>query len=146
VVSKPLTLLINEEFKGATEEFTKAIYCYTKNDYENCILEACKAFESTIKSILDNRNVTYDPNARLQVLIAALKTEGLFDSYLDSFSNNLIAILNSSVNTVRNRLSGHGDGLETNEVERSYSSFALNLSGSCIVFLLDKYYEVGGKK
>ncbi len=149
VVSKPLTLLVNEEFNGAAEEFTKAIDNYTKKDYENCVLEACKAFESTIKSILDNRQIEYEttgPNAKLNKYMDKLKAEGLFDSYLDSFSNNLIAILNSSVNTVRNRLAGHGDGSEPKEVERSYASFALNLSGSCIMFLLDKYYEKGGKK
>lgn len=55
-----MTLLVNEEFNGPIGEFGKAIENYTDKDYENAVLEACKAFESTMKSILDKMEVTYD--------------------------------------------------------------------------------------
>jgi hypothetical protein len=142
VVVKSLTLLVNEEFDGALEEFKNAIESYTKAKYENTIIEACKAFESTMKSILDKLGVSYEKNkVTANDLLGLLKVNGLFDPFLDNMFKNLQEILRSGLPTVRNKISGHGDGIDVVEVKRSYASFALNLSGSSIVFLLDRYYE-----
>ncbi|MDA8227225.1 MAG: abortive infection family protein [Desulfitobacterium hafniense] len=145
VVVKPLTLLANEDFKGALEEFTKAIDFYTKGDNENAILESCKAYESTIKSILDKLEVAYVRGANIPSLLALLKNNHIFDAFLDNMYSSLNSILSSGVNSIRNNQSGHGDGSTINEVERSYASLAINLAGSNIVFLIDRYYEVTGE-
>lgn len=141
VLCKPLTLLVNEEFNGPIEEFKKAIDNYTQKDYENTVIESCKAFESTMKSVLDKLNVVYDhdkPTAN--GLISLLKQNGIFDSFQDDNLNKLTGVL-IGLPTIRNRKAGHGDGIDKKEVERSYASFALNLVGSYIVFILDRYYE-----
>lgn len=90
VVVKPLTLLANEDFKGALEEFTKAIDFYTKGDNENAILESCKAYESTIKSILDKLEIVYVSNANIPSLLALLKHNHIFDSFLDTMDLNIL--------------------------------------------------------
>lgn len=141
VISKPLTLLINEEFNGPLEEFKKGIDNYTHKDYENTVIEACKAFESTMKSVLDKLSVAYNhdkPTAK--GLISLLKENGIFDSFQEDNLNKLTGVL-IGLPTIRNRKSGHGDGIDKKEVERSYASFALNLAGSYIMFILDRYYE-----
>ena len=141
-IVKPLTLLVNEEFSGPVEEFQKAIAAYTKKDYENTIIEACKAYESTMKSILDKLKSTYQKDkSTAKSLLAELQKVGIFDPFLDNMFNNLNGILVSSLPTIRNKKSGHGDGIDIDTVERSYASYALNLAGSSIVFLLDRYYE-----
>ncbi|WP_395939560.1 DUF7014 domain-containing protein [Clostridium sp. DJ247] len=88
-----------------------------------------------------NEEYPYDHN-RLTAsgLIGLLKDNGIFDSFQDDNLNKLTGIL-TGLPVIRNRQAGHGDGIETNEVERSYASFALNLAGSYIVFMLDRYYE-----
>lgn len=141
VISKPLTLLINEEFNGPLEEFKKAVTSFTHKDYEKTVIEACKAFESTMKAVLDKLNVAYDhdkPTA--SGLISLLKENSIFDSFQDDNLNKLTGVL-MGLPTIRNRKSGHGDGMDEKLVERSYASLALNLAGSYIVFILDRYYE-----
>lgn len=59
-IGKPLTLLINEEFNGPLKEFETAIDNYTYKNYENTVIEGCKAFESTMKAVLDKLEVEYN--------------------------------------------------------------------------------------
>jgi hypothetical protein len=142
VISKSLTLLVNEEFSGPIEEFKRAIENYTHKDYENTVIEACKAYESTMKAILDKKGVTYDKNSSTaSALVNLLKDNGIFKSYLIDSLSKITSILSSGLPVVRNKEAGHGDGAEINEVKRSYASFALDLAGSYIVFLIDRYYE-----
>ncbi len=142
-VCKPLTLLKNEEFNGALKEFENAIVKYTEHDYEHTIIEACKAYESTMKSILDKLGVEYDKDrCTASALLNLLKEKGLFDSFMADSLSKVTNILSSGLPTVRNKVSGHGDGLEIVEVKRSYASFAINLAGTYIVLLIDRYYEM----
>lgn len=141
-VNKTLTLLVNEEFNGPLQEFENAIRNYTSKDYENAVIEACKAYESTMKTILDKKVVIYNKNqATASTLVNLLKDNNIFDSYLIDSITKITNILTSGLPVVRNKQAGHGDGAEVNEVERSYASFAINLAGSYIVFLIDRYYE-----
>lgn len=141
-VCKPLTLLINEEFNGPLEEFKKAIEEYTHEKYEDTIIDACKSFESTMKAVLDKFKVRFNHDkANASELIQLLKTNKIFDSFQIYNVERLSEILLSGLPTVRNKKAGHGDGKDKKNVERSYASFAINLAGSNIVFILDRYYE-----
>jgi HEPN domain-containing protein len=141
-VVKPLTLLVNEGFEGALREFELAISSYTKKDYETTVLEACKAYESTMKSLLNKLGYTENyQTATASRLLSYLKELKLFEPFMDNMFSSINNILGSSVVTIRNKISGHGDGIDVNEVTRSYASFALNNAGACIVFLIDRYYE-----
>ena len=56
----PISLLYEEGFDGAEEEYRKAFEYRRKGDNKNAILEAGKAFESTMKTICDKKGYTYD--------------------------------------------------------------------------------------
>lgn len=142
VINKPLTLLINEEFNGPLKEFEDAIKNYTDKDYENTIVQACRAFESTMKAVLDKLEVTFDHDkSTASDLVNLLKQSEIFNSFQNYNIKKLVEILSSGLPVIRNRKGAHGEGIEINEAERSYASFALNLVGSNIVFILDRYYE-----
>lgn len=143
VICKSLTLLTSEDFKGPIEEFETAIRNYTKKEYESAIINSCKAFESTMKAILDKQHVEYEcDKVNAKDLIRILKDQKIFDAFLDCNIANIRSLLESGLPTVRNKKAGHGDGIDVDEVDRSYASLALNLAGSYIVFLIDRYYEV----
>jgi hypothetical protein len=43
---------------------------------------------------------------------------------------------------LRNNESAHGQGIDSKEVNQSYAELALNLAGSFIVFLINRYQEL----
>lgn len=43
---------------------------------------------------------------------------------------------------LRNNESAHGQGIDPKEVNQSYAELALNLAGSFIVFLINRYKEL----
>jgi hypothetical protein len=44
--------------------------------------------------------------------------------------------------TIRNKQSGHGQGIDPIEVSQSYAELALNLAGTFIIFLITRYQEL----
>jgi hypothetical protein len=61
----------------------------------------------------------------------------LIPAYLQSQFSSLRSILESGVPTVRNKLGGHGQGSETTTVSPEMARYALNLTASNIVFLIE---------
>lgn len=64
-----LSLLQDAAFRGPSEEFLRAHEHYRKGDFKEAIVNALKAFESTMKAICDARGWKYDPTATASVLI-----------------------------------------------------------------------------
>ena len=133
VIKQTLTLLYTNDFNGPLKEFQKALDHYAKKEYEDTVNEAAKSFESAMKSVLTNLNITFTPNDAAQKLINRLTAKNIIDSY----TNNIF----TGLPTIRNKLSGHGDGLIPIVVNSSYAEFSLNLAGSLIVFLIKRYQE-----
>lgn len=59
VIKPALRLLYEEGFEGAEEEFRNAFEKRKKGDNRNAIIEAGRAFESTIKTICDKKGYIY---------------------------------------------------------------------------------------
>ena len=74
-------------------------------------------------------------------LLKQLYDNKVIFSQTESFTNNLNEVL-KSLPTIRNKLGGHGQGLDPQKVHKSYAEFALHLCGSFIVFLIQRYEEV----
>jgi len=55
IVKPAIRLLIEEDFEGAGEEFLQAHDHYRKGKYKESLVEALKSFESTLKTICDNK-------------------------------------------------------------------------------------------
>ncbi|AWV35167.1 STM4504/CBY_0614 family protein [Paenibacillus odorifer] len=142
-ITKPsLTLLHNNEFKGAEEEFLKAYEHFRHGRNKESIAEALKAFESTIKTICDRRRWVYNPNKDTSsTLIDIIFKEGLVPSYLQSHFTSLKSTLTAGVPTLRNKTSGHGQGENTIELPEHFTAYALHLTATNILFLVECYLE-----
>ena len=136
----PTLQLLNEpEFKPALDEFLKGHEDYRHGRYEDAINEALKAFESTMKIICENRGWTVAPNATALKLIQTCFDHELIPVALQRHLTSLRTTLESGLLTVRNRYSGHGDGVRTVEVPDYLAQYALNLAASNIVLLINAY-------
>ena len=135
-----LTLISDEGFIGAEQEFRSAHKYYRNQEYEASIVEALKAFESTMKTICDKFSWAYDKTATASKLIEIiLKREELVPSYLQNHFSGLRQVLEAGVPTVRNKEAGHGQGTEIRGVPEYLASYILHLTASNIVFLVEAY-------
>jgi hypothetical protein len=139
IVLPALQLLNEPEFKPAQDEFLKAHEDYRRGRYEGAMNEALKAFESTMKIIGENRGWPVDPNAAASRLIQTCFEHQLIPTALQSHFTGLRTTLESGLPTVRNRYSGHGDGVRTVEVPGYLAQYALNLAASNIVLLINAH-------
>ena len=136
-VVKPALELLNEKgFRGASDEFLKAHERYRHGDNKGAVVEALKAFESTMKAICDERGWKYFPSATAKPLIDVLIRNGLIPSDLESHFSGLRSALESGLPTIRNRAGGHGQGKEPISIPDYMASYALHLAASDIVFLV----------
>jgi len=137
VVLPALTLLSDPRFRGAQEEFLSTHRHYREQRYREAIADALKAFESTMKSILDERGWEYDRERdTANTLIRLLFEHQLIPSMLQSQFSNLRVLLESGLLPVRNRTSGHGQGAEPIVVPKYVAEYALHLAAANIVFLV----------
>ena len=112
IVKPALRLLYEEGFDGAEDEFRKAFEYRRKGDNKNAILVAGKSFESTMKTICDKKNYTYD------------KAKETAETGLP---------------VVRNKTSGHGQGSTIEQISDEFAEYALNLAATNIVLLVGIY-------
>jgi hypothetical protein len=132
-----LEVLNEEKFKGANEEFRKAHEHYRHARYGECLSECLKAFESTMKSICENQNWEYDKKDTAKTLIDVCIKNKLFPEFLLAQYTSLRSTLESGIPTVRNKLSGHGQGTETIVIPQYFAAYQLHLTASTILFLTD---------
>lgn len=137
VVRPALGLLRDSHYTGANEEFLTAHEHYRRGRYKECMNECLKALESTLKTICDRKGWNYAPNATAKTLLETCFAHELIPRYLQSEFSALRALLESGVPTVRNKISGHGQGSEVMVVPRYLAAFILHLTGATIVFLAD---------
>ena len=131
-VTKPaLHLLQTEGFDGALEEFLKAHDHYRKGNYGDSILNAGKAFESTMKTIGAKESWGLTGKENASTLITLLINHQVIPVYLQ---NTLIGLA-----TLRNTLAGHGQGASPVAVPEHFVNYGLHLCGTNIVMLIEAY-------
>ncbi|NSL68295.1 STM4504/CBY_0614 family protein [Bacillus toyonensis] len=142
VIKPAITLLFEQDFEGAAEEFLNAHKFYRKGDYKNALVEALKSFESTMKTICDKKGYTYNKGSdTAQKLITVLFDNNLIPEYLRNHFSGLRNTLEAGLPTVRNKQAGHGQGAESVKVEPYFVEYAINLAATNIVFLIKAYKE-----
>lgn len=137
IVKPALRLLGQKQFAGAQQEFLKAHEHYRKGNAKEALNECLKAFESVMKAICDKRGWNYSKNATAKPLIQVCFDNGLIPSFWQSHYSSLRNILESSVPTGRNKLSGHGQGTTPEAVPDHLVAYMLNMTASAIVFLAE---------
>lgn len=136
-VKPTLAILRSNDFKGANEEFLLAHEHYRHGRNKECLVDCLKAFESTMKTICKIRGWATQPNDTAKALLATCFTNGLLPTYLDSQFASLRSTLESGVPTVRNKNGGHGQGVEPVVVPEYLARYALNLTATSILFLVE---------
>jgi hypothetical protein len=141
IVKPTLKLLSNPKFAGPHEEFLSAHEHYRHGRYRECIMDALKAFESTMKAICKLKKWEYRPTDPAKPLIATMLNKGLIPEYLstefNSFNGYFQGLLEAGLPVVRNK-TAHGQGATPILVGEEMARYALNLAGSNIIFLVDR--------
>lgn len=135
-VKPALQLLSNPTYKGAQAEFLKAHEHYRHERYSEALIDCLKAYESTLKIILDKNKWEYSPNATADELTGRLTQSGLVPEFWQQYFKSLKNTLTSGVPTARNKLAGHGAANEVREIPEYLVSYILHMTASTIVFLI----------
>lgn len=133
---KPAINFLNQaEYAGPRDEFFGAYEHYRHGNLKEALNDALKAFESTIKVVLELRGWEYDKTSPAKRLLAVLLANNFLPSYHQNHLNALSTLLESSVPTIRNKEGGHGQGSEVSEVEPEIAAYVLHMTASAIVML-----------
>lgn len=138
-----LSLLSSQGFEGAEQEFRDAHRHYRIGEYRDAIVDAQNAFESTIKTICDRCDWPYSRKAAAKELISVVLDKELIPKYFQDHLTSLQKVLENGVPTVRNKTSGHGQGELPINVPDYLAAFALHLTASNIVLLVEAYESFG---
>jgi Domain of unknown function (DUF7014)/AbiJ N-terminal domain 4 len=134
-VAPAMTLLQEDYLAGANQEFNRAHEHYRHQRYPECLNECLKAFESTMKAICDKRGWEYSQNATASQLMEVCRQNNLFPAYMETSLSGLRSAL-MNVATVRNKLSGHGQGSQQIQVTEETAAYMLHSTAANILFLV----------
>jgi hypothetical protein len=137
VVKPALRLLSKPMYAGAQQEFLKAHEHYRHGNAKEALNECLKAFESAMKAICSARGWAHKPGATSKELIHLCLEKELVPRFWETHYASLRQLLESSVPTGRNKLSGHGQGAQPTEVPPYVVAYMLHMTASAIVFLAD---------
>lgn len=139
-ITKPtLTLLHNEKFSGANEEYLKAHEHYRHGRNKECLAECLKAFESTLKIICIEKGWEFNNDRDTSSkLIQICFDNGLVPPYIQTQFTSLQSLFTSGIPTIRNRVGGHGQGQLPIPASNEITRYGLNLTGTNIIFLIEQ--------
>lgn len=133
---KPALILLNQKnYQGAQEEFLSAYEHYRHGKNKESLNDCLKAFESTMKAICDKHKWQYQANATAKTLIQICFDKDLVPSFWQTQLTSLRSMLESSIPTGRNKLSGHGQGTELTTIPNYLVAYMLHMTASTLVFL-----------
>lgn len=139
IVIPAIVLTGDPGFVAANTEYMRAHEAYRKADYETCLTECAKAFESVLKVIGAERNwgiTEADPASKL--VEGAVKA-GFLSAYMEAGFNSLRSMLVSGVPTLRNKTAAHGAGTSKRTIPPELAAFQLHQTASVIVFLIESH-------
>ena len=107
--------------------FLQAHGHYRSGEMKDAITDANNAFESTLKSICEQRGWQFEQGARASDLVNLVRNKGLLPNYLDKSFEQLIATLKSGLPKVRSEQGAHGQGATPSETP-DYGSICTSYS------------------
>ena len=134
-VKPALRLLNDKKYRGAQQEFLSAYEHYRHGKHKEALNDCLKSFESTMKAICDKRKWSYLPNATAKTLIKVCFDNELVPLFWQQQLSSLRSMLESSIPTGRNKLSGHGQGATPTAVPDYLVAYMLHMTASTLVFL-----------
>ena len=109
-------------------------------NYESVLVEANKAFESTMKIICDLKGYELPNKHTATALIAHLRKNNFITNFQDEKFNGLSKTL-ESISIIRNNQAGHGQGSAVRNLSVIYAEYALRVTASNILLLIEIYKE-----
>lgn len=91
-----------------------------------------------LKIICKEKAWAYSQNDTARKLIQICFQNGLVPSFTQNQFTSLQNVIESGVPTIRNKLGGHGQGQVPQKVDDGMTRYALNLTGSNIIFLIEQ--------
>lgn len=141
-VKPALRLLNSKNYSGAQQEFLSAYEHYRHKKNKEALNDCLKSFESTMKAICDKRKWQYQSNATAKALIQVCFDNELVPSFWQQQLSSLRSMLESSIPTGRNKLSGHGQGSNPVVVPDYLTAYMLHMTASTLVFLVTAEEEL----
>jgi hypothetical protein len=134
---KPALYLLNSKwYKGPHDEFISAYSHYRHGKNKEALNDCLKSFESTMKAICEKRKWEYGRNDTAKALIDICFQKGLVPAFWQTQLSALRSLLESSIPTGRNKLSGHGQGASPSVVPNHIAAYMLHMTASTMVFLV----------
>ncbi|MDE0712561.1 MAG: hypothetical protein OXH60_10565 [Rhodospirillales bacterium] len=143
VVLPALHFLQHKGFEGPRGEFLKAHAHFRAGETKAAVIEANNAFESTLKTICDQRGWSYPERPRASDLLKVVREKGLLPNYLDQSFDQLTATLKSGLPKVRGEEGGHGQGSIARPTPQYVAAYALHLAAAQILFLAEVHRTEG---
>jgi hypothetical protein len=138
-ITKPaIALLWNDIFKGANDEYLKAHEHYRHGRNKECLNDCLKALESTMKIICKEKGWSFNQTDTAKKLIQVCFTNGLVPAFTQNQFTSLQNLIESGIPAIRNKLGGHGQGSVPQLVDDGMTRYALNLTGTNIIFLIEQ--------
>lgn len=123
-------------FTGALGEFTSAHEHYRHGNYKECLNDCNKAFESLMKAVCTKRGWNFDSSATAKALIKVLFDNQFFPKYSETQLSALRNLLESGVPTIRNKNSGHGQGVAVTTVPEELATYCLHLTATNLLYIV----------
>lgn len=134
-VKPALLLLRGANYSGAQEEFLGAFEHYRHGKNKEALNDCLKAFESTMKAICQKQGWAFKTTDTAKNLIQICFEKQLIPDFWQTQFASLRSMLESSVPTGRNKLSGHGQGPTPVAIPDYLTAYMLHMTASSIVFL-----------
>lgn len=138
VVRPLLSAMDVPPFSPALSEFHSAHEHYRHKRYKECLNECLKSFESTMKAVCVKRSWNVAPNATAKNLIQALFDNSFFPLYLQTQMSAIRTLLESGTPTIRNKNSGHGQGVTHLVVPEELANYCLHLTATNLLFIVEQ--------
>lgn len=143
-VKPALTLLQSKKLAGANKEFLRAHDHYRHGRHEAALTDALKAFESTMKAIAvakgwtlvaDSGKQVKEDKATAKVLINTMLQNNLVPAFSREQLTGTRLLLESALPTTRNKLAGHGSGVNPRTLDAATALFGLQAAAANILLL-----------
>lgn len=132
-IEPSLSILEQEDFKLAHDEFIDALTDFREGDYGDCLTKCGSSLESVMKIICHKNGWSYsqkDTSSKLLNIIFE-------NSSLPRFYKTHFIL----VSTIRNKISkSHGAGTEPKRPSKNIAEFSINQTASIITFLVHELY------
>ncbi len=134
-----LRITADAAFAAVNAEFRAAHAAFRTAEFETCIIECAKAFESTLKVIGKERGWGISQTDTAKKLLDAAYVAEFIPPHLQNEFTGIRTVLESSVPVIRNKSAAHGAGSQPRNVPEHLAAFQIQQTAAAILFLINHH-------